>query len=387
MTARGARWLPCAGALGSITAAGLWAWQQYRQAAFAVLSRFCDTAVYQHPETRDALLETLKTLQTDPTRGDPAYLAAYGYRAADLALAVAPVWMLVLGLVLAVTALCLAGPLLWRDRRQKQRIAALTACLEQVNTGGGTLALQQREDAFSPLQDELYKTVTELYHTRESALQARQNFADNLANIAHQLKTPLTAAFLSLQLAERDGTPVQNLRRPLERLARLEEALLTLSRVEAGTLPLDRQPVDLYTALTLAAENLEDLLAQRQVTVDLPDQGCVTVTGDLEWTMQALLNLLKNCMEHTPAGGAVHCRYGCNPLYAQVEIWDEGEGFAPEDLPHLFQRFYRGHSGTEGGLGIGLALSRSILARQNAVVTAANRARGGGCFTVRFYSH
>lgn len=210
MTARGARWLPCAGALGSITAAGLWAWQQYRQAAFAVLSRFCDTAVYQHPETRDALLETLKTLQTDPTRGDPAYLAAYGYRAADLALAVAPVWMLVLGLVLAVTALCLAGPLLWQDRQQKQRIAALTACLEQVNTGGGTLALQQREDDFSPLQDELYKTVTELYHTRESALQARQNYADNLANIAHQLKTPLTAAFLSLQLAERDGTPVQN---------------------------------------------------------------------------------------------------------------------------------------------------------------------------------
>lgn len=363
MTARGARWLPCAGALGSITAAGLWAWQQYRQAAFAVLSRFCDTAVYQHPETRDALLETLKTLQTDPTRGDPAYLAAYGYRAADLALAVAPVWMLVLGLVLAVTALCLAGPLLWQDRQQKQRIAALTACLEQVNTGGGTLALQQREDDFSPLQDELYKTVTELYHTRESALQARQNYADNLANIAHQLKTPLTAAFLSLQLAERDGTSMQNLRRPLERLARLEEALLTLSRVEAGTLPLDRQPVD------------------------LPDQGCVTVTGDLEWTMQALLNLLKNCMEHTPAGGAVHCRYGCNPLYAQVEIWDEGEGFAPEDLPHLFQRFYRGRSGTEGGLGIGLALSRSILARQNAVVTAANRPQGGGCFTVRFYSH
>ena len=98
------------------------------------------------------------------------------------------------------------------------------------------------------------------------------------------------------------------------------------------------------------------------------------------------MNLMKNCMEHSK-GGVVHCSYTRNPLYTEILIWDEGEGFASEDIPHLFERFYRGKDAKEGGIGIGLALAREIVERQNGTIHAKNRPEGGALFEIRFYSH
>lgn len=110
------------------------------------------------------------------------------------------------------------------------------------------------------------------------------------------------------------------------------------------------------------------------------------VTADLDWTMEAVMNLMKNCMEHSP-GGMIHCSYAQNPLYTEILIWDDGEGFAKEDIPHLFERFYRGQNASEGGIGIGLALSKEMIERQNGTIRAQNRPDGGALFEIRFYSH
>ena len=91
-------------------------------------------------------------------------------------------------------------------------------------------------------------------------------------------------------------------------------------------------------------------------------------------------------MEHA-AGGTIHCFYAQNPLYTEILIWDEGKGFAKEDLPHLFERFYRGQDAKEGGIGIGLALAKEIMERQNGTIRAKNRPEGGACFEIRFYSN
>ena len=92
-------------------------------------------------------------------------------------------------------------------------------------------------------------------------------------------------------------------------------------------------------------------------------------------------------MEHTPAGGIVHCFYEQNPVYTQIVIRDEGEGFAKEDIPHLFERFFRGRNAKEGGIGIGLALAKEIIENQNGTICARNNPEGGACFDIRFYSH
>lgn len=269
------------------------------------------------------------------------------------------------------------------------RIAELTNFLERVNIGVFDKIIQTQEDEFSHLEDEIYKTVTTLRQTRDTAVKTKENFADNLANIAHQLKTKITSLSLSVQLLKQSNstTYIKQIENQLERLNWLEETLLTISKIDAGALQLEHSKVDVYTALTLAAENLDELLIKKNVFVDIPNKGCIEINGDLEWTMEAFINVIKNCMEHSACGGTVHCDYSENPLYVEILIWDEGKGFEAEDIPHLFERFYRGKRANENGIGIGLPLARSIFEMQNGNIVARNLPEGGACFEIRVYSH
>ncbi len=151
-----------------------------------------------------------------------------------------------------------------------------------------------------------------------------------------------------------------------------------------------KEDVDVFTLLVLAADNLQELFADSGTSIDIPESGEMAVTADLNWTMEAVMNVMKNCLEHN-AGGTVHCSYGQNPLYTEILIWDEGEGFAKEDIPHLFKRFYRGKNADAGGnirgggIGIGLALSKEIIEHQNGTIRAKNLPDGGACFEIRLY--
>ena len=171
----------------------------------------------------------------------------------------------------------------------------------------------------------------------------------------------------------------------LLRLTHLEESLLVLSRMDAGTLLLQREETDVFTLLVLAADNLQELLVDSAVSIDIPEFGEMMAAIDLDWTMEAVMNLMKNCMEHSGADTTIHCSYAQNPLYTEILIWDEGDGFAKEDIPHLFERFYRGQNAGESGAGIGLALAKEIIERQNGTIRAMNKPNGGALFEIRFY--
>ena len=367
--------------------------QAYRQTAFEHISAFCEILLENSPETEAQVLSALKEYHalTGRRAAGNHYLEQYGYRADEFCEGIEcfPFLFLLL-LFLAVCVLFAFGMRTLRRQNQK-RIMDLTEYLERVNAGANGTLIQTQEDDFSHLQDEIYKTVTTLYQTREAAVSAKMNFAENLANIAHQLKTPITAASLSLQLMKNktaDGDRyIEQMEKQLERLNRLEESLLLLSQIDAGILRLKRENVDIYTVLNLAAENLSELLVQENISVEIPDKGCAAFCGDLEWTMEAIINLMKNCMEYSPTGGCVHCDYAQNPLYIEVLIWDEGAGFDAEDIPHLFERFYRGKRSAAGGIGIGLSLAKAIIELENGTITARNLKKGGACFEVRIYGH
>lgn len=282
----------------------------------------------------------------------------------------------------------MGGGFFLRRKSMRRRLQELTAYLEQANAGEAPVLSALGEDELSKLEDEIYKTVTYLYQTREEAVRAKDEFAHNLSNIAHQIKTPITAISLCVQTMEGEAGKEgwEQIQRQLMRLTHLEEALLLLARLDARTLILKRKETDVYTLLTLAADNLQEIFKQYEVSVDIPGQGEMTVHVDLDWTMEAVMNLMKNCAEHN-AGGCVHCFYEQNPLYTKILVRDEGAGFAREDIPHLFERFYRGRNAGEGGIGIGLALAKEIIERQNGTIRAKNLSEGGACFEIRFYRH
>lgn len=362
----------------------------YHHTMFQVLGSICQEIIETQPESAPAVSSALKEYKNQPAAlTNENLLLAYGYRPADFFQSTGRhCSVFVLAGFLPGALLFLFTLWYWRKKETAQ-INALTEYLENVNTGGTGLLLDTRENVFSQLQDEIYKTVTMLHHTRDAALKAKNNFAENLSNIAHQLKTPITSISLSAQMMEKNPSPEypKQIRQQLSRLTYLEEALLLLSRIDAGTLPLEKKAVDVFTVLMLAADHLQEVCRAADVTVDIPESGEMIIYADLDWTMEAILNLLKNCMEHTPPGGTVHCRYEQNPLYTQIRIWDTGTGFAKEDIPHLFERFYRGQNAKDGGIGIGLSLSKAIMERQNGTVRAENLVNGGACFEIRLYRH
>lgn len=383
--------LPVLICLVSVTGISAFWLYEYRQAAFESISRFCKIMAEDHPETEEMVISEVKAYlaYSEMEAGENGFLTQYGYRSAEFYEGIRPDFIL-LSIALFLVPVSAFGLLIWYlNRRNRMRIAELTEYLEQVNIGASGTIIQRSEDEFSHLQDEIYKTVTALYQTKDAAVKAKENFADNLTNIAHQLKTPVTASFLSLQLIEKTnpGHYVKQIKMQLERLNRLEESLLILSRIDAGVLQMEVSQVDVYTALSLAAENLNDLLAKEKISVTIPEKESVAIRGDLEWTMEAFINLIKNCMEHSPEGGTIHCDYSQNPLYVEIIIWDEGEGFEAEDIPHLFERFYRGKNADGNGIGIGLALARSVFELQNGNITARNLPGGGACFEIRVYGH
>ncbi len=362
----------------------------YGRLQFDLLNVICGEMVEQEPETKNIIAAALK----EYTGGNPDgaaeedMLSALGYRISDFSGSTCGQNALFAAMGILTGLLLFISTFLYRNKMENMRIRALAEYLEQVNTGKAAILSASGEDDFSRLEDEIYKTVTYLYQTKDSAVQAKNDFAENLSNIAHQIKTPITAISLSVQIMKQsiDNRHLEQVEKQFLRLTHLEEALLVLSRIDAGTLHLQRDEVDVFTLLVLAADNLQELFASSRTSVHIPEQGEMLVTADLDWTMEAVMNLMKNCMEHS-SGGMIHCSYAQNPLYTEILIWDDGEGFAKEDIPHLFERFYRGQNASEGGIGIGLALSKEMIERQNGTIRAQNRPDGGALFEIRFYSH
>ena len=357
----------------------------YSHVCFHILGGFCESIIEKNPDSRQAVLELLKTQNFHMTGEN--ILSNFGYYPSNLRIMDTTALLIAALSFLAGGALFLFSFWYWH-RKSGTRIQALTGYLERINTGSQGLVLESSDDEFSKLQDEIYKTVTELYQTREEALTARNNFAENLSNIAHQLKTPITSISLTVQMAKEHLGDIRTaeIGRQISRLMHLEEALLLLSRIDAGTLAFDRKPTDVFTLLSLASDNLYELFIQKGVLIDIPEMGEMNINVDLNWTMEAVMNLMKNCMEATGIDTAVHCSYEKNPLYVQIRIWDEGEGFAKEDLPHLFDRFYRGEKAKNTGIGIGLSLSKAIIEMQSGIIRAFNLPNGGACFEIRFYT-
>ncbi len=364
--------------------------RHYSKAQFDLLNAVLGEVAEQEPETQRIVSAALKeyTGKNEDGTQRPDILSSLGYQYHDFS---APDQIPV---ILSAAAGLLAGvslfalTFLYRNKMEAGRILSLSDYLEQVNIGKAAVLSSTGEDDFSKLEDEIYKTVTFLYQTKDAAVQAKNDFAKNLSNIAHQIKTPITAISLSVQTMGKEcGEKKQEqIQRQLLRLTRLEEALLVLSRLDAGTLHFQKEEIDVYTVLVLAADNLQELLIQSGTSVVIPESGGMAVSADLDWTMEAIINLMKNCMEHN-RGGTIHCSYEQNPLYTEILIWDEGSGFYKEDIPHLFERFYRGKNACEGGIGIGLSLSKEIVERQNGTIRAKNMPGGGACFEIRFYSH
>ncbi|WP_302393641.1 sensor histidine kinase [Eggerthella sinensis] len=269
------------------------------------------------------------------------------------------------------------------------QIARLAAEVDEVLHDGRRIDFSDyREGDLAVLKNELAKMVAALRTATERLEAEKHALADALADVSHQIRTPLTAMGLLIPAAERTEDDAER-RRILHELETLTDrvgwlvtALLKLAKADAGAIRVQARPVD-------AARLVSDALAPLAGAFDLRDVTCTvdvdegaSFVGDAAWSAEALGNILKNCMEHTPAGGAVRVRASVDAVAFRLRVTDTGPGIASEDLPHLFERFYRGE-GSEG-FGIGLALAQALVTAQGGSLRAGNDRDGGARFDLVF---
>ncbi len=293
-------------------------------------------------------------------------------------------------LICAALTIALIIAFYMNSRKRYIQMSELSERIDSLISGAEDVDIRcYSEGELSILQSELTKLTVKLREQTSALRDDKKLLADSIADISHQIRTPLTAINLllteyskSADEAERANL-LSELNRQLARIDRLISALLKLARLDADSVTMETSEVPLK-------ELIREALSPIDIQMELRDQEAVieaegTVICDRSWTAEALTNILKNCSEHMGAG-RLYITASETPLFSEIVIRDTGKGIDAYDLPHIFERFYKGKNSAHSSVGIGLALSRAIIIKQNGTVKAENAREGGAVFTIRFYN-
>lgn len=277
--------------------------------------------------------------------------------------------------------------------RRYQKIINLSKNLNNLLHGVEIMSLKEYDEGeLSILHSEISKLTFALKEQTDALKKDKIYLADSIADISHQIRTPLTSINLLLTLLSREDVTdkrrkeiMQELSILVSRIDWLITVLLKIAKLDAGTVNFKSEKVLVKDLISMASDPLLIPIELREQELIINCKGDESFTGDKSWTAEALGNVLKNCMEHTPNGGKIEILTSENAIFTEIIVCDNGRGISKEDLPHLFERFYKGSNSSEQSVGIGLSLSRLILARQNGTVKAENRKHGGARFIIRLY--
>lgn len=358
--------------------------REVRRALIACLLVTALGTVASYLVTRSLMLDALGGAHVvTASINEAASMAASGASAAEAAL-FAAMCTLITGLTVTAVFMILTS-------RRYRALANMASNLDRVLAGERDIRLRDMsEGELAILSSEIDKVIARLNLTVDELQAEKLALSDALADISHQLKTPLTSIAIYTELirdrlSERGDSEdlVERLRLIQTLQARVENlvaALLKLARIDAGVIKLVCGTVDARELVRKSFEPLAIAFDIADVRFDADVQDGASYEGDLMWSVEALENILKNCMEHTPAGGRVSLRVTEDVLACRIRIEDTGPGIAESDLPHIFERFYRGSRAADtgssevdpAGIGIGLALSKSLVTAQGGTLTAEN---------------
>ena len=285
--------------------------------------------------------------------------------------------------------------LLFHQKQKSRRKQILQLCdkIDEILHGKDSVRFEEfQEGEFSILASEIYKMTIRLREQNAELLQDKNFMKESLEDISHQLRTPLTSMMLlvaSLRKQELSHQErMQKMQELLKLLSQMQwqiETLLKFSRLDAGAVQFRQSEIFVRELIQTALEPIAISLDLKNIEIitKIPEQ--ISFTGDKLYLTEAVLNILKNCMEHTPEYGNIQIQANQNPIYTGILITDSGKGIPEEAIPHIFERFYRGTEISKSGFGIGLAFARKIITSQNGSLQVRNAEPHGAEFEIRIY--
>ena len=277
---------------------------------------------------------------------------------------------------------------------QKKQTMDIAKRIERINLGDYSLQIDRNsEDELSLLDNQIYRTAVKFREQAENSNKDKENLQKSLSDISHQLKTPLTSIIVMVDnILDDDDMPLEirreflnDIKHNTNTISFLVQSLLKLSKLDAEAVKFRYEQVEVKSIVDECIKNtavMAEILGVRLET----DCNDIILNCDRKWLCEAVTNIIKNCIEHSQNGN-IKITADQNKLYTKISIKDNGSGITKEDLPHIFERFYKGKNSSDDSVCIGLSLAKTIIEKQGGYISVSSELNKGSEFVIKFFNN
>lgn len=351
----------------------------------------------KYPETDESILLEILNMDTHSIKEGSEILSKYGIDINEISTikSFGKQKSIITNIIIIVSfaVLILAIIIIYENRKNK-KIKEIVNYIEAISNKNYNLKMEENsEDEFSNLTNQLYKITVMLKEQADNSIKDKKALQTSLEDISHQLKTPLTSISIMLDNIRENPNMeastrqafIHEINRQIEWINWLVISLLKLSKLDSNTAIFTKKEI-------VVKKLIEDVIHNLSIPIDIKQQNIVVtgkedvkLMGDYNWQLEAITNILKNCIEHTPENKNIYIDFSENNFYTKIIIRDEGIGIDKQDVKHIFERFYKGKNSSKDSVGIGLALAKTIIEKNNGSVKVDSKKGKQTTFIIKYY--
>lgn len=370
-------------------------YKNYEKIVNLTVSNLIDEIMEKYPETDEQ--ELIRIINSENQEQKDEVLSKYGYtnnisyikeleNSMNTSIRINIAIIVLLGVIAIIVAL------IYTNKRDKS-LRSINKYLDKVNNGNYELKIEDNgEDEISRLRNELYKTTILLRESAENSEKEKTNLNNSLADISHQLKTPLTSIRIMLDNIEENPNMdektrnefIEEISRQIDWISSLVISLLKLAKFDAGAIVMQDTQINVKKLIDNVINNLAIMIDIKNIKIEEKIDEDVILRADYNWQLEALTNIIKNCIEHSKEDSKIKIEVENNSIFVKIKITDEGEGIAKEDLSHIFERFYKSKQASENSIGIGLSLAKTIIEKENGYIKVDSELGKGTTFEIKY---
>ncbi|MFR3919942.1 MAG: sensor histidine kinase [Clostridia bacterium] len=299
-------------------------------------------------------------------------------------------------LAILIMGLIVAFIIIRRKEKHDAEIDELIIQLNKINNGDYELKIEENtEGELSKLRNELYKTTILLKEAAINSEKEKNNLSNSIADISHQLKTPITSIRIMLDNIEEnpnmdDSTReefIEEISKQVNWISSLVISLLKLAKFDAGAIVMRDEKINLNKLIDNVLDNIAILIDVKNINVKKKIDSDIYINADYNWQLEALTNIIKNAIEHSKQGSTIYINVENNLVFTRLRIKDDGEGINKKDIKHIFERFYKGEGSAESSIGIGLSLAKTIIEKENGTIKVQSEKGRGTEFIIEYFKN